>query len=46
MRYLEFPVEEMKQKINNARKLILEQGLAGLMITAEANYYYFTGYRP
>ena len=40
-----FPVEEMQKKLDNARALMEEQNLSGLLLTATANYYYFTGIR-
>lgn len=45
MQYLGFPVEEMQKKLDNARALMEEQNLSGLLLTATANYYYFTGIR-
>ena len=41
MQYLGFPVEEMQKKLDNARALMEEQNLSGLLLTATANYYYF-----
>jgi len=46
MRYLEFPAAEMARRMDNAQVLLGQSDLQGLLITAEANYYYFTGYRP
>ena len=45
MQYLGFPVEEMQKKLDNARALMEAQDLSGLLLTATANYYYFTGIR-
>ena len=45
MQYLGFPVEEMQKKLDNARALMEAQDLSGLLFTATANYYYFTGIR-
>ncbi len=45
MKYLEFPIEEMNRRIANARKLMTEEGMSGMMVTAAANHFYFTGFR-
>lgn len=45
MRYLDFPIEEMEQKIVNARELMSREGFSGMVITAAANHFYFTGFR-
>lgn len=45
MKYLDFPVNEMEQRIENAKALMARKGLCGLMLTAAANHFYFTGFR-
>lgn len=45
MKYLDFPIEEMKQRILNAQTLMAERDLVGLVVTAAANHYYFGGFR-
>lgn len=45
MRYLDFPIEEMEQKIINARELMKEEEMSGIVVTAAANHFYFTGFR-
>jgi len=42
---LEFPPEEMQKRIEHARSLMLQKGMSGLMVTAAANHFYFTGFR-
>jgi len=45
VRYLDFPVEEMKQKIVNAKMLMVQEDMSGMVVTAAANHFYFTGFR-
>jgi Xaa-Pro aminopeptidase len=45
MRYLDFPVEEMHQKIANAKALIAQEEMSGIVVTGAANHFYFTGFR-
>lgn len=45
MRYLDFPVEELRQKIINAKILMEQEGMSGMVVTAAANHFYFTGFR-
>ena len=45
MKYLDFPIDEMDRRIQNARVLMAREGLSGLMVTAAANHFYFTGIR-
>jgi len=45
MRYLEFPVEEMNLRIANAKELMVKENLSGIVVTAAANHFYFTGFR-
>jgi Xaa-Pro aminopeptidase len=42
---LEFPRQEFEHRLAAARALLDESGLEGLLLTAEANINYFTGYR-
>ncbi len=45
MRYLEFPVEEMELRLAGAREEMEKAGLSGMVVTAAANHFYFTGFR-
>ena len=45
MRYLDFPVEEMELRIRRAKELLAEEDMAGMVVTAAANHFYFTGVR-
>ena len=45
MQYLDFPIEEMRLRIQNAKKLLEEADMTGMVVTAAANHYYFTGVR-
>ncbi|MGI9861477.1 Xaa-Pro peptidase family protein [Moorella naiadis] len=45
MRYLEFPVAEVKERIKKLQQGLAKAGMKGAIITAESNFYYFTGYR-
>ena len=44
-RYLDMPVEEMDQRYANVRRYMEEAGLNGIVVTAAANHYYFSGIR-
>ena len=41
--YFVFPQEELKQRLQNLRQLMMENGLDGLVITVPENIYYLTG---
>lgn len=45
MRYLDFPVEEMNLRIAKAKALLAEENMSGMVVTAAANHFYFTGFR-
>lgn len=45
MKYYEFPIGEMNQKLANARELMAKAKMKGLVVTAAANHFYFTGFR-
>ena len=45
MRYLDFPVEEMNLRIAKAKALLAEENMSGMVATAAANHFYFTGFR-
>lgn len=45
IRYLDFPVEEMELRIRRAKELLAEEDMAGMVVTAAANHFYFTGVR-
>lgn len=45
MRYLDFPIEEMNLRIEKAKGLMEEAGMSGMVVTAAANHFYFTGFR-
>lgn len=44
-KYLDFSYEEMRQKIVNAKELMREKGLSGMVVTSACNHFYFTGFR-
>lgn len=44
-KYLDFPYEEMQQKIRNAQALMKRDGLSGMVVTSACNHFYFTGFR-
>lgn len=45
MRYLDFPIEEMNLRIERAKALLAEADMTGMVVTAAANHFYFTGFR-
>lgn len=45
MRYLDFPIEEMQLRIEKAKAYMEEAGMKGMVVTAAANHFYFTGFR-
>ncbi|MCL5075214.1 MAG: Xaa-Pro peptidase family protein [Chloroflexi bacterium] len=45
MRLLEFPLEEIQARIQRLQQSMENAELAGTVITAESNFYYFSGYR-
>ncbi len=45
MRHLDFPIEEMNLRIRNAKELIAKENMNGIVVTAAANHYYFSGLR-
>lgn len=45
MRYLDFPIEEMNLRIAKAKEYLAEAGMNGMVVTAAANHFYFSGFR-
>lgn len=45
MKYYEFPVEEMWERIRNAQELMVQEDMSGIVVTAAANHFYFSGFR-
>ncbi len=43
--YLDFPIEEMNQKIANAKAILKREGMSGMVVTSACNHFYFTGFR-
>ncbi|HHW93105.1 MAG TPA: aminopeptidase P family protein [Clostridiaceae bacterium] len=45
MKYLDFPLDEMEQRVINAQRLLAKEGMSGMVVTAAANHFYFSGIR-